>query len=151
LAKWESEQAYTLAGVEPPRHQQTPSLSELGNVYAHYLRRTVASGELSERTAGEYERSIARLIEIVGPDCRIGTLKPGDFGEIKERLSDPVMKAKGSARHGGRTVKRRAVTTVAIDIRNLRVFFNWCFHQEHLATVPRYGTEFSPVSRKALR
>ncbi len=151
LAKWEKENEFIQAGVDPPRYQQSVTLAELGNVYADFLRRQVASGELGERTASEYRRSIARLVEIVGSDCCVGQLKPIDFGTIKERLAEPIAVAEGSARYGGRTVKRRAMTTVAIDVRNLRVFFNWCFNQEHIEAVPRYGSEFSPVSRKVLQ
>lgn len=150
LEKWQQEERYRLAGVEPPRYQREPSVTEAGNVYADFLRRQVANGELDARTAEEYKRSIRRFISIAGSDRRIGSLGAADFGRIKEALFEPVAVTKGAKRPGGRIVKRRAVTTVAIDVRNLRVFFNWCARQK-IAPAPEYGDEFSAVSRKALR
>jgi integrase len=126
-------------------------LAELGNVYADFLRRQVENFELSERTASEYKRSIHRLVSIAGAECQVAALRPIDFGAIKEKLAEPVRVASDSKRHGGRTVKRRGISTVSIDIRNLRVFLNWCYEQEHIEHPPKYGDEFSPVSRKALR
>lgn len=151
LEAWRKQQSYIALDVAPPSRNASPSLAELGNVYADYLRRAVEAEELSDRTAAEYKKSIARLVTIAGADCVIANLRPIDFGAIKEGLAKPVKVAADSTRFGGRKVKRRANTTVAIDIRNLRVFFNWCYKQEHIKAPLRYGDEFSPVSRKALR
>lgn len=150
LEKWKSEQAIE-AGTEAPKGGNGATIAELGNVYADYLRRALEAGELSDRTAAEYQKSIARLVTIVGSDCRASKLKPIDFGKVKEKLATPIKLSEDSTRYGGRKVKRRAVTTVAIDIRNIRVFLNWCYKQEHIAAPPRYGDEFTPVTRKALR
>lgn len=148
---WKKQLSYIASDIAPPSRGMSPTLAELGNVYADYLRRQVESDELGDRTAGEYRRSIHRLIAIAGADCQVGALRPIDFGAIKEKLAEPVAVSAESKRRGGRTVKRRSISTVAIDVRNLRVFLNWCYEQEHIEHPPKYGDEFSPVSRKALR
>jgi integrase len=151
FAAWQKQQSYVASDITPPPRGSCPTLAELGNVYADYLRRAVDAGEISGRTSTEYTKSIHRFIAIAGAGCRVDALRPIDFGTIKERLSLPVAVADDSKRYGGRKVKRRAITTVAIDIRNLRVFLNWCYKQEHMENPPKFGDEFSPVSRKALR
>jgi integrase len=151
LAKWRKQQSYIALDIAPQSRNASPTLAELGNVYADFLRRQVASSELSDRTAAEYTRSIGRLVAIAGPDCRVEDWRPIDFGAIKEKLAEPVRVADDSRRYGGRVVKRRANTTVAIDIRNLRVFLNWCYAQKHIEKEPEYGKEFSTVSRKLAR
>lgn len=151
LAEWNKQQSYIALDIAPQSRNTSPTLAELGNVYADFLRRQQIADALSSRTAAEYTRSIGRLIDIAGPDSRVVDWRPIDFGALKEKLSEPVRVAKDSKRYGGRTVKRRAASTVAIDIRNLRVFLNWCYEQEHIDKPPRYGKEFSPVGRKVAR
>lgn len=151
VAAWEKQLSYIASDIAPPPRGLSPSLVELGNVYADHLRRQVENDELSDRTASEYKRSIHRLVSIAGAECQVAALRPIDFGAIKERLADPVRAGAESKRYGGRAVKRRAISTVAIDVRNLRVFLNWCYKQEHIEHPPKFGDEFSPVSRKALR
>ena len=151
IQAWKKQLSYVANDITPPPRGSCPTLAELGNVYADYMRRVVDAGELASRTATEYTKSIRRLIAIAGADCRVDALRPIDFGAIKEKLALPITLDDDSKRYGGRTVKRRAITTVAIDIRNIRVFLNWCYKQEHIEHPPKFGDEFTPVTRKALR
>ncbi len=124
VAAWQKQFSDIASDIAPPPRGLSPSPVELGNVYADHLRRQVEKAELSERTAAEYKRSIHRLVRIAGTVCQVAALRPIDIGAIKERFADPVGVAAESRRYGGRSVKRRAISTVAIDIRNLRVFLN---------------------------
>lgn len=150
FAAWEKQQSYVAIDIAPPRGS-CPTLTELGNVYADFMRRAVDAGEPASRTATKYTKSIRRLIAITCADCRVDALRPIDFGTIKEKLALPITLDDDSKRFGGRMVKRRVITTVAIDIRNIRVFLNWCYKQEHIEHPPKLGDEFTPVTRKALR
>ncbi len=151
LLAWNKQQSYVASDITPPPRGSCPTLAELGNVYADFMRRAIDAGELSSRTSTEYTKSIRRFVAIAGADCRVDALRPIDFGAIKEKLAIPIPVDDDSKRFGGRTVKRRAITTVAIDIRNIRVFLNWCYKQEHVDKPPKFGDEFTPVTRKALR
>lgn len=45
LARWADEKDYLLAGKEPPKHDPSPTLKELGNVFDDRCRRGISPRE----------------------------------------------------------------------------------------------------------
>jgi integrase len=129
----------------------TPTLQELVNVYVNDARQRVASNDLSQRTLNDYIKTLKRLATIRSKHEFPSEWTPLDFAQIKEEFAKPVKRSK-SIRGGlkGPKVKRRAATTVDIDIRCIKAFLNWCSDTE-LIPEPRFGKSFSLVSAKAKR
>lgn len=151
LRRWLDEKDSLLAGVEPTPVVTSPTITELANVYTDQCRRRVESDELQKSTADEYEATLHRLIGFVGPNSEPAKWKPTDFANIKERFHEPVIRTAGP-RGGikGRSVDRRSVTSVAIDIREVKAFLNWCA-KSALIPSPQYGPDFAPPSQKTLK
>lgn len=147
LKKWAADKDYLLAGREVPRKDSSPAISELGNVFHDRLSKRVERGEITQRSLDDYTKTINRLIDFIGKDCRPERLRPADYASIKDRLFSPVERTtaiKGGVK--GRAVERRSPTTVAGDVRRIRAFLNWCYKNELIEVAPRYGTEFSPIT-----
>lgn len=111
----------------------------------------MSEDDLEQRSVNDYEKTIRRLIGFLGKQCRPEHLAPMDFASLKDRLAEPVER-KTAIRGGvkGPSVERRSPTTVAGDIRRIRVFLTWCSDGELIAHPPRCK-EFSPASQKAIR
>ncbi len=151
LERWKAEMDHIMAGRPVPRSDGTPQLAELGNVFHADCMQRVASGTLAKRSADEYERTIARMVDVFGRDSRPQHWTPMDFARLAEAFAQPVDR-KTAIRGGikGPSVTRRSAVTVAGDIRRAKAFLNWCADSE-LIPPPRYGRNFQPLSQREQR
>ncbi|PHQ35164.1 tyrosine-type recombinase/integrase [Rhodopirellula bahusiensis] len=151
LKRWLETKDDLLAGVEPTPVADSPTIAELANLYIDRCRLRVESDEMAGSTAIEYENVLHRMIGFVGREAQPATWKPIDFAKLKERLHEPIKRTAGP-RGGlkGKSVKRRSATTVAIDIRAIKAFLNWC-SKSALIPPPHFGPDFVPPSQKKLR
>lgn len=149
LIQWATDRDRILAGLPPRCRDNSPTVAELANVYLELRRSDIARGEITERTLLEAEKSIRRLVDIVGRDAQPSQMDPEDFATIRDKLAEPVAK-KVFGRGGGkgRSVARRSPVTVDGDIRRLRAFFSWCVDNGHLPREPFYGSGFKTSSTK---
>jgi integrase len=146
-ARWLAERDYWIAGVTPPTRMPTTeaaTLSELANLFNDRCKRLVRDDEMSQRSFDDYTPTLKRLIAILGSTRQVETLTPLDFANIKERLGEPIARAKNKT---GRTCDRRSPGTIAGDIRRIRAFLSWC-HDSRLIAEPDYGSDFAPIARK---
>lgn len=131
LTAWLAQKDSLLAGIEPTPVVTSPTVTELANLYMDRCHRRLKSNDLAASTAIEYETIVRRLIEFVGPNAEPAKWSPIDFARITEHLHQPIARKVGP-RGGvkGRSVKRRSSTTVAISIRAIKAFLNWCEKSE---------------------
>lgn len=150
--RWYAERDAIYAGEDPRAKTDEPTVKELGNVFIEAKRKLNAeTGKPSARHIALCEGTIGRLLEFVGKDCRVSKLSPDDFASIKSRFFEPVPRKKPvRGKVFGRQVKRRAPGTVAGDVRRVRVFLNWCYDAEKIATKPRYGKQFEIETEVAI-
>ncbi len=124
------------------------TLSELGNVYADYLRKRVEQGKLKERSRIESIKTIRKLIDLLGKDDLPAEWTAFDFDTIVEHLYKPVPRTteiRGGIR--GIQVERRSRTTVDGDIRRIKAFLNWCAADgRELIPRPKYGESMKQMS-----
>lgn len=152
LSSYLEDKDHLMAGRGKPAKSSEPSIVELANLYHAGCRVRVSSGDLSQGTLDESERTLRRLVEFRGEQDRPGGWEPLDFQEIKQWLFDPVVRTtpiRGGIKQG-RAVKRRSSVTVDGDIRRIKAFLNWC-KDARLIGPPDYGQEFSQSSKKQQR
>ena len=140
------------AGKGKPQRSGTPTIVELANLYYDGCRGRVSSGDLTQATLDEAERSLKRLVEFRGISDHPSDWEPLDFKDIKLWLFEPVVRTtpiRGGIKQGN-SVKRRSSITVDGDIRRIKAFLNWC-KDARLIGPPDYGQEFSQSSKKQQR
>lgn len=151
LDQWTRDKDYLLAGKTPPRKDDNPTIVELGNLFIDRCKRRVADGELSKRSVLDYQKTIERLVELLGKHCKPSNMAPMDFADLRDQLAEPIKRT--TAIQGGikgRTVTKRSAITVTNDIRRIKAFLTWC-HKTELIPAPRFGMEFKPASAKVVR
>ena len=149
LKRWSDDKDYLLAGRVPPtRVNGAATVVELANLFNDRCKRRVAAGKMTQRSADDYQPTIKRFIEIVGPGCQPASLTPLDFANVEDRLFEPVARTKG-LRSGsfGRSVLRRSPVTVAGDVRRILAFLKWCESSKLIPSLS-YGEDFSPAALK---
>lgn len=145
--QWWEDKPYLLAGKLPPRKAvsaESPTVVELGNVYADHQAKQLAAGEIGSRHARLCRSTIERFIGIVGKSRRIDTLTPLDWSDVKGKLFEPIPRTKPvRGKVFGRTVDRRSNETVAGEVRRIRSFVTWCADAK-LIPHPDWGKLFRP-------
>ncbi len=122
-----------------------PTVEQLGNVF-------IASQRTDNETCGkpgirhiqELEKTLHRFVLIIGKGFIAEELNSTVFQNVKRELFKPVER---DAAIKGRTVLKRSPSTVAGDVRRIRVFLNWCHKNGvngYKLPQPDYGTVFSP-------
>ncbi len=151
LKRWAEESRYWLAGTRPPTRSTNPTVAELANVFYAAYQRKVEQEEITQRHLDGCKATLERFISIVGADCRLDTLTPNDFDEIRSKLFEPKTDKK-TARGGvtRKQLKRRSIITVDGDVRRLIVFFNWAVEKQGIPPV-NIGSDFKPSSRTQIR
>lgn len=151
LSRWEKEGEFVLAGLPIPRTDGAPSVVELGNLFVDSCKKRLKDGDIGQRSIEDYERTIKRMIAIVGQHCRPQHMAPADFASLRERLHEPTPRTKAiQGGLKGRTVDRLSPTTVTGDIRRIRTFLRWCSDTE-LIPPARFGREFKIASASVVR
>jgi hypothetical protein len=95
--QWLRDKPYLLAGETPPRQVEnnaSPTVVELGNVYADHQAKQLAAGEIGSRHVRLCKSTIQRFIGIVGKDRRLETLTPVPFNPDScgtDLLADAVL------------------------------------------------------------
>lgn len=155
LAKYLDERIEWENGRNPRRRRLTgaPTLAELVNVYLADCEARVKAGSMTERTFNGYQEILKRLATFRSKHEQPSQWEPLDFSDLKEQFAKPI-KRTNPARGGamGVSVKRRASTSIDVDIRAVKAFLNWCFHS-NLIEQPKFGKSFSttPAKQKRLK
>ena len=129
----------------------SPTLVELGNLYASYLETRVVEGSIVPRTKRESEKTIHKLVAICGQGDQPASWTAFDFERIRSELFKPVERTvamRGGIK--GPSVERRSRATVDGDVRRLQAFLNWC-HSRKLIPAPDYGDALQQMSAKEKR
>lgn len=120
LKKWAQRRDCFLAGVEPPQNDTRASVVKLANLFAANCRRRVEAGEIEQRSADVYRKSIRRLIKTSGasaaPAISSRSTSRPSRPSWPSRLSSPPE----SKRKGGKKIERRPPGSVGGGIRRLR-------------------------------
>jgi len=123
------------AGREPrPCDVGEPTLRDLANRFLEAKRVAVEQGDLTDRSWSEYHSEAKRLLECLGKNTPLSSLRPDDFLRLRSAM------AKGVA---GVTLMGR--------VRRVRTMMKWAGDNDLVDRPIRVGTEFKPPSRKALR
>jgi integrase len=103
----------------------------------HFLtakKQRIASGELSERTMGEYLRMAKRFAACVGPDRAVTSLTPADFASYRAMMA-----------------KRWNIVAVGNEVTRVRTMFRWVADSQLIPSPLHFGPEFKRASTKTLR
>lgn len=92
------------------------------------------SGELSERTFGQYYAACSRMVAILGGTRAVESLAPEDFAVVREKLAET-----------------RGAVALGVEIQRMKTVFAWAYREEHIERPARYGASFDKPSRKTIR
>jgi integrase len=142
LVRWAEEKDHLIAGLEPPRTDHSPTVAELANLYLEASRQKVAAGEVRSDHTMHQERVLARLIASLGKDRKLSRTTPSDWDKVRADLllPDPKTNRKG--------LKRRAPSTIALDLARYRAFLNWCKLKKHVGEIDLGGALAPPPKRQ---
>lgn len=125
---------FILGMVAPPviAGAETMPLEHVAERFIQDCEKRVADGLLSPATVSEYERIIGQFIRNIGGRRLAAALTPADFrtARIKWKVGPYAL-----ARY----------------VRAIRTMFTWAEDTGIIIREPRYGSEFSPPARKAVR
>ena len=104
------------------------------NLFLEAKRKASESGEISERTYLEHERTCSRFANFVGKKTSIYMLRSANFAEFKAERS-----------------KTLNLVSVGNEITRVRTAFKWLHANGYIKDPINMGTEFKKSSRRALR
>lgn len=110
------------------------TLRDLANRFLTAKRRRVESGELSQRSFGDYHAMMARLLKALGPHRLVADLLPEDFARLRASWAET-----------------RGAFALTADITKVRTLFRFAEAEGLIERVPRYGPGFEKPSRKTIR
>jgi len=135
LAKYVHERDDLYAGRKPrPRTEDGLAIKLACNSFLTSKQRLVEQGERSPRHFDDLERACVTLADAFGRQRMVEDLRPDDFSELRERLSE---------KWGTHGLKR--------EITNIRSVLNWCYKNDLIDRPVKFGMEFSPPDRKLMR
>ena len=143
LKKWAEDRDYILAGLDPPRADQNPTLGELANLYLESSRQRVVAGELRADHTKTVTRTLQRVIDTLGRSAKLNALTPVAWQRVRADLSvvDPDARFRP---------KTRSPTTVQLDLARIRAFLNWCREQKLIGDLDT-GSALRPPPRRVIR
>lgn len=140
LARFKREWEYIILGETPPAEigsgaeSDGLTIKELCNQFLNSKRARVGSGDLSERTFYEYQRTTDLIVDHFRKALRVDRLQPADFEKFRAKLAD---------RYG--TVGLRNT------INTIRVIFKYAHDQRLIPDPVNYGQGFDRPSAKSVR
>lgn len=131
---WDTERTTTTNDDRPPTFDQPGlDLGELAERFLASKAAQVAEG-MTARTHDEYCEAVADFAAVVDPSKCVADLMPADFQKHRLYLSN---------RFG---LHRRKKFMILV-----RSLFKWAVANDHIARLPRYGTEYNLPSKSDLR
>ena len=139
---WPEDSAVRLTGKAHVSDTRGPSptLGEVWESFRCRVARQVAQGERSGRTLADYRLAARDMLQVLGADVRIDSLRPNDFARLRETLA---------RRLGKKTLANRinAIKTILRSASDLRDEDG----RPRFSGTPDYGREFEPPSAAAIR
>jgi integrase len=129
------ERDYLQRGEQPPAYDpDATTVKELCNEFLSAKQSLIESGELAQRTWDDYNRSCVYIIEHLGRNRAISTLRPIDFVEFRSKLS-----------------KGRGIVALANEINRARVVFKFAYDSDLVSSPVKYGSNFKRPSKGKMR
>lgn len=129
---------YILKGQTPPPmdgdESQVFTLKDLGNYFMTAKKKAVESGELSQRSADDYENTLRRFLDFHGKHRAASDLSPIDFAAWR---ADRAKTCGAYALRG--------------EVVRIRTAFKWAFESGYLDRPAKFGPDFKPPTAKNLR
>lgn len=127
-------QADDLHAGREPVDAAASTIPRLADAFLSSKELLVTSHELSPLTYRNYARSCDSLARFF-QDRPVASLRPDDFEQYRASLIS-----------AGQSLR-----SVGLAVNLARIFFSWCVDNDHLPTLPKYGTSFREPPRKLLR
>lgn len=123
------------AGRKPrPKGAGGLTVADLSNQYLTAKRRLLDSGEITQRTFGEYYATCARVVDTFGGSRVVSDLTADDFGKLRAILA-----------------QSRGPVTLGNEVQRVRMLFKWGFDEGKIDQPIRYGQSFNKPSAKSIR
>jgi integrase len=122
------------AGRQPRTDQGGITVRELCNRFLDAKRQKLETGELSELTWKDYQRTCRRLVEFIGPSRSVAHLGPDDFERLRAEFS-----------------KTNGLVGLRNQITHTRMVFKYAADADLIASPVKFGPSFQPPSRQSIR
>jgi len=136
VARYNREWPYIVQGrTPPPRDTENGCrIAHLCNVFLTAKKSKLDSGELSQRSFGDYLRTCELLVEHFGRDRRVDDLGPEEFRKLRNSM----------AKHWG-------AVTLRNEVNRCRVVLKFAYDERLIASPVHYGQSFARPSARTLR
>jgi integrase len=132
--RWLDERDDLLAGRTPATRRGLVTLADVVNQYLDACETRVKSGELSAVSLADYHFVGKLMVKHLGRHVDPGQLRPTDFAKFRAALA-----------------KRYALTRLSKSVTVCRQIIKWAWESEIIERMPRFGPEFSTVSKKTMK
>ncbi len=136
------------AGRDPDTKPEGDTVADVCNKFLNAKREKVDSGDLSERSWVDLQRTCRFITETLTRERIANTLTPADFAKLRSELSKP---SKGGQFGTGRGKKRRGPVSLANEIGRIKSVFRWAKAGGCVAESVTFGPDFAKPSKKTLR
>jgi integrase len=109
-------------------------MKDVANRFLTEKKRLLDSGELSIRTFDEYKETCDRLIETLGKNRTISTLKPADFSKLRASIAEKW----GPVRLGN-------------EVGRIRGVFKYAYEADLIERPVKFGPNFKKPNAKTMR
>jgi integrase len=134
LAKWEAVKDDLLAGRQPKEDTQELTVKSLCNRFLAFKMEKVEAGQMVRRSWVDYKTACQHLIDAVGKERLVHTLRPDDFSKVWKALS---------VRYG--------LYRLGCQIQLIRSVFRYAYESELIEQPMRFGPTFTKPPKKAIR
>ena len=134
LEKYQDQRDDLYAGRSPRSTGEDSTVRDLCNHFLTSKKRQCDTGEITERTFGDYHTTCGRIIDVLGKDRPVDDLRGDDFETFRMELA-----------------KTRGPVALGNEIQRVRVVFNYAYNAELIDKPIRYGPTFKRPSKKVLR
>lgn len=122
------------AGRKPREAASGATVHELVNRFLHAKKMALETGELTQRSWDDYQRTCNLILKVFGAKRVADDIDQDDFGRLRARIA-----------------KSLGLVALGNEVGRCRVVFNYGWKTKILKNAPDYGLSFSKPSKKALR
>ncbi len=123
-----------LQGGRTPSRGVGLKMVELVNRFLTFKRQRVDSGDMSERTWDEYDRTCQRVLRVLGKQTDVAALRPHDFDQLRSDIS----------------ATRKAVA-LSTEVQRCRSLFKFAFASTLIDAPVKMGHNFTKATAAMIR
>ena len=140
LKRWAAEKDHLLAGLEPPRTDGEPSLSEIANLYLADVRQRMADGKIRADHDRHVVPLLTRWVNALGKDARLSRVTPAGWAKVRRQIELSVDQT-----------TPRAATTIKADCARSMAVLNWIKLKRLVVNEIHIAGAFDPPPMRELR